>query len=255
VHVSEAQRARSIKGSTDNWHEPEFSTPLTARAKICLNGQPTKIPDVTEAATVPKERTFIENARREQIVAAAIDTIADVGFAQASLARIADRIGISKGVISYHFAGKDDLIRQVAIEIVEAARAYIIPRVLVESTGPATLRAYIESHLAFMREHRNYMVAIVDIVRNGGVTTGGQRRFDGRDVDVAVHFLEELLARLQAEGELRSDFDPGVMAVAIRASIDSVPYRLARDPNLDVEHYAREIVSIFVLATRVADEQ
>ena len=208
---------------------------------------------MTEAATGPKERTFIENARRQQIVVAAIDTIADVGFARASLARIAERIGISKGVISYHFAGKDDLITQVAIEIVGAAKAYIIPRVLAESNGPSTLRVYIESHLAFMREHQNFMVAIVDIVRNGGLTTNGRQRFDGRDVDVAVHFLEELLARLQAEGELRSDFDPGVMAIAIRAAIDSVPYRIASDPDLDTDHYAREIATIFDLATRVAD--
>ena len=203
-----------------------------------------------EAAAGLKERTFIENARRQQIVAASIDTIAELGFAQASLARIAERIGISKGVISYHFAGKDDLIRQVAIEIVEAARAYIIPRVLAESTGPATLRVYIESHLEFMREHRNYMVAIVDIVRNGALTTGGQRRFDGREVDVAVHFLEELLARLQAEGGLRGDFDPGVMAVVIRGAIDSVPYRLVGDPDLDLDRYSREIVRLFDRATR-----
>jgi AcrR family transcriptional regulator len=207
---------------------------------------------MTEAATEPKERTFIEIARRQQIVASAIDTIAEVGFTQASLARIAERIDISKGVISYHFAGKDDLIRQVAIEIVEAARDYIVPRVLAESNGPATLRVYIESHLAFMREHRNYMVAIVDIVRNGGLTTGGQRRFDGKDVDGAVHFLEALLARLQAERELRTDFDPRVMAVAIRAVIDSVPYRLVLDPDLDLDHHAREIATLFDLATRVA---
>ena len=127
---------------------------------------------MTEAGDGTQERTFIENARRQQIVAAAIDTIAEVGFAQASLARIAERIGISKGVISYHFAGKDDLIKQVVIEIVEAGRAYIIPRVFAESTGPATLRAYIESNLAFMREHRNYMVAIVEIAP--------ERRLDDR---------------------------------------------------------------------------
>jgi TetR/AcrR family transcriptional regulator, fatty acid metabolism regulator protein len=206
-----------------------------------------------EQATEPKERTFIENARRRQIVAAAIDTIAEVGFAQASLARIAERIGVSKGVISYHFAGKDDLVKEVAIEVVEAGRAYIIPRVLAESTGPATLRTYIESNLAFMQEHRNYMVAIVEILRNGGLTTGGRQRFDGRDVDVATQILEELLARLQAEGELRSDFDPSVMAVAIRAAIDSVPYRLVLDPDLDIDHYAREIATVFDRATRVAD--
>ena len=201
----------------------------------------------------PEQRTFIENARRQQIVGAAIDTIAEVGYGQASLARIAARIGISKGVISYHFAGKDDLIKQVVIDVVEAGRAYILPRVFAESTGPAMLRAYIESNLAFMREHRNYMVAVVEILRNGAFTTDGGRRVDGRDVDVAAHLLEEQLARLQAEGELRSDFDPGVMAVAIRATIDVVPHRLVRDPDFDIENYAREIAAIFDLATRAKD--
>src|SRR5580692_8968592 len=94
-----------------------------------------------------EERAFIENVPRRQIETAAIDTIAEVGFAQASLARIAERIGVSKGVISYHFAGKDDLIRQVVIEIIEAGRAYIIPRVLAEIGGPDMLRGYIESNL------------------------------------------------------------------------------------------------------------
>lgn len=206
---------------------------------------------VTEAE--PEQRTFTEIARRQQIVSAAIDTIAEVGYAQASLARIAARIGISKGVISYHFAGKDDLIKQVVIDVVETGRAYIIPRVFAESTGPAMLRAYIESNLAFMREHRNYMVAVVEILRNGAFTTDGGRRVDGRDIDVATRLLQEQLVRLQAGGELRSDFDPGVMAVAIRAAIDVVPHRLVLDPDFDIDKYASEIANIFDLATRAPD--
>jgi AcrR family transcriptional regulator len=201
----------------------------------------------------PERRTFIEHARRQQIVGAAIDTIAEVGYGQASLARIAARIGISKGVISYHFAGKDDLIEQVVIDVVEAGRAYILPRVFAESSGPAMLRAYIESNLAFMREHRNYMVAVVEILRNGAFTTDGGRRVDGRDVDVATRLLAEQLARLQAGGELRSDFEPGVMAVAIRATIDVVPHRLVLDPDFDIDTYASEIATIFDLATRPKD--
>lgn len=204
---------------------------------------------VTEPAT--ERRTFIENTRRQQIVGAAIDTIAEIGYGQASLARIAARIGISKGVISYHFAGKDDLIKQVVIDVVEAGRAYILPRVFAESTGPAMLRAYIESNLAFMRERRNYMVAVVEILRNGAFTTDSGRRVDGQDVDVAARLLEEQLARLQAGGELRSDFDPGAMAVAIRATIDVVPHRLVRDPDFDIDKYASEIAAIFDLATRI----
>jgi AcrR family transcriptional regulator len=201
-----------------------------------------------------KPPTFTEVARRAQIIEAAIDTIAEVGFAKASLARIGERVGISKGLIGYHFAGKNDLIKQVVIDVVEAGRAYILPRVLAESTGPARLRAYIESNLAFMSEHRNYMVAVVEILRNGAFTTDSGRRVDGRDIDVATQLLEEELARLQAQGELRSGFDPGVMAVAIRAAIDVVPHRLVVNPDFDIENYAREIAALFDLATRVKGE-
>ena len=201
----------------------------------------------------PEQRTFTEIARRQQIVGAAIDTIAEVGFAQASLARIAARLGISKGVISYHFTGKDDLIKQVVIDVVEAGRAYILPRVFAESTGPARLRAYITSNLAFMREHRNYMVAVIEILRNGAFTTDDRRRVDGLDVDVATQLLQEELARLQGRGELRSDFDPGAMAVAIRAAIDVAPHRLVLDPDFDIDKYASEIADIFDRATRIGD--
>jgi len=203
----------------------------------------------------PEQRTFTEIARRQQIVGAAIDTIAEVGYAQASLARIASRLGISKGVISYHFTGKDDLMRQVVVDVVEAGRAYILPRVFAESNGPARLRAYIESNLAFMREHRNYMVAVIEILRNGAFTTDGRRRVDGRDIDVATRLLQEELVRLQSRRELRSDFDPGVMAVAIRAAIDVVPHRLILDPDFDIDKYASEIAKIFDRATSSGDTQ
>jgi AcrR family transcriptional regulator len=197
-----------------------------------------------------EERTFIETARRTQIVQAAIDTIAEVGYARASLARIGARIGISKGLIGYHFAGKDELIRQVVAEIIEAGKAYMIPRILAKPPGPGMLRAYIESNLAFMREHRNYMVAIAEIRRNGLTADGGERFYDDANADEFAGELENLLAMIQAAGGLRSGFDPKIMAIAIRAAIDAVARQLAADPNLDVDNYAKEIASIFDLATR-----
>ena len=92
-------------------------------------------------------------------MAAAIDTIAELGYGQASLARIAETAGTSKGVILYHFGGKDELIR----ELVARGVAYMSPRVEAEPAGPGKLRAYIESHLAFMRENRRHMVALLEI--------------------------------------------------------------------------------------------
>jgi AcrR family transcriptional regulator len=199
--------------------------------------------------TTQVERTFTEAARRAQIVQAAIDTIAEVGFARASLARIGERIAISKGLIGYHFAGKDELIREVVSEIIEQGKAYMVPRILAEQPGPDMLRAYIESNLGFMREHRNYMVAIAEIRRNG-LTADGQRRFYGdADMDGFARELEDSLSSFQVGGHLRADFDPAVMAMAIRAAIDAVPHRLA-DPRFDIDNYAKQIADLFVQATR-----
>lgn len=52
-------------------------------------------------AGVRGEPTFIEAARRAQIVQCASDAIDELGFERASLAEIAKRAGISKSVISY----------------------------------------------------------------------------------------------------------------------------------------------------------
>lgn len=198
-----------------------------------------------------EDRTFIETARRAQIVAAAIDTIAEVGYSAASFARIAERLRISRGLISYHFAGKDDLIKQVVHHVVQQGMAYMHPRILAESTGPAALQAYIESNLGFMGEHRKDLIAVTEIARSGD----GRRLFySDSDVMDAVHALERLLSGFQTAGQLRPDFDPHVMAIAIRAAIDAVPPRLATDPEFDIDTYANEIATTFHLATRTSTD-
>jgi TetR/AcrR family fatty acid metabolism transcriptional regulator len=206
----------------------------------------------TGPATDEPNRTFIETARRAQIAAAAIDTIAEVGYAGASFARIAERLGISRGLIGYHFAGKDDLIKQVVHEAAEQAIAHIRERVLAESSGPGMLRAYIESNLEFMRDHRNNVIAMIEIARSAD----GRRIFQGDTAVVnAVGALEALLSGFQTAGQLRPDFDPHAMAIAIRAAIEAASPLLALDPEFDIDSYSREIISVFNLATRATDTQ
>jgi len=194
-------------------------------------------------------RTFTETARRAQIMAAAIDTIAELGYGQASLARIAKKAGTSKGVIVYHFGGKDELIRALVAELVARGIAYMSPRIEAEPTGPGKLRAYIESNLGFMRENHNHVVAIVEIALNAR-TADGSRLYDFAVQDEGVAALQQLLAYFQGTGEFRAGFDPHVMAMAIRAAINAVPMQLARDPALDIGHHAREIADLFDIATR-----
>src|SRR4029077_895780 len=53
---------------------------------------------------------------RQQVLDAAIRTLAKRGFANTSVSDIADAAGMSKGVVHYHFKNKDDLIGRVLVE-------------------------------------------------------------------------------------------------------------------------------------------
>jgi len=56
----------------------------------------------------------------------------------------------------------------------------------------------------------------------------------------------------EADGDFRPDFDPRLMAMAIRAAIDVAPSRLT-DPEFDIDNYTHETVTLFHLATRATE--
>src|ERR1700727_1467696 len=107
--------------------------------------------------------TFTSAARRAQFVAAAIETIAEVGYARATLGRIAERVGVSKGVICYHFAGKDELVREVIADNANRGGAFVYAQALPLPTAAERLAAWIESVLGYLAAHRTEAVAFHEI--------------------------------------------------------------------------------------------
>lgn len=175
--------------------------------------------------------------------------IAERGYSNASMAEIAKRAGVSKGVISYHFAGKRELIQEVVKTVMEKAGAVMLPRILAEHSAAGMLRAYIESNLEFLGSHRNHILAVANIAI-------AAREVDGKPIidltlgfQPAVRALQEMLRSGQERGEFR-EFPTRVMAVTIRNAIDSLATILAADPELDLKLHATELTTLFNLATR-----
>ncbi|MGH3185654.1 MAG: TetR/AcrR family transcriptional regulator, partial [Streptosporangiaceae bacterium] len=100
------------------------------------------------------QKSFIERARREQIVNAAIDVLYESGFAAASLGAIAEHIGVSKGVLSYHFAGKSELLHEVIAHVLTEASEYMRPRIEAASSYVDAVRIYVTSNLEYIGAHR-----------------------------------------------------------------------------------------------------
>jgi TetR/AcrR family fatty acid metabolism transcriptional regulator len=195
-----------------------------------------------------KRPSFIEAARRAQLIECAIETIATLGYAQASLAQIAKRAGISKSVITYYFSSKEELIEQVVIEIYRAAASFIGPRIAAQSTAALKLQAYIQAHVEYISTRLLQMMAIMEIAINFR-TEDGKLRYGAATEKPVLTALEAILRKGQQEGEFRA-FDPRVMAVTIRRAIDALPPLFRADPHLDADLYARELVTLFDRATR-----
>jgi AcrR family transcriptional regulator len=189
-------------------------------------------------------RSITGTARRTQIIAATIAVIAESGYSQASFARIAEHAGLSSTrLISYHFAGKDELIAAVVEDVVGSIGAFMAQRVGAEQSAPAMLRAYIEGTIEFIAAHRAPMKALLEILLGGGLS------YDAQDDERVVSHVEAVLQRGQADGDFR-DFDTRVMATAIQRSVEGLPFLLHSTPDLDCVAYASELVTLFELATR-----
>jgi AcrR family transcriptional regulator len=196
-----------------------------------------------------RARTFTESGRRAQIVRAAIEVIAEVGYAKASFSRIAKHAGLSStGMISYHFAGKDDLITACVSEIEQVTEGFMGPRIDAAEGHVAQLRAYVESNVALVGEHPAEVRALIDIVKNGGAQQSAS--VHGRLALVEEHFRTG-----QAAGVFRP-FDTRTVALALISGLDAVVVTAAAAPpeSTELARIGRELADLYVRATAADPE-
>lgn len=191
--------------------------------------------------------TFTRRKRRDQLVDCTIDAIVELGLQGTSVAEVARRAGVSKGVVTYHFAAKDDLIFAVVAEIFDSITEFLETR-LAGTSPERFVSDYINAWVAYYRTRTPYVLAIREIWGNFRNESGHQH-FGPQAVAGELGVVQRVLEYGQADGSL-GEFDPRVMAVTIKASLDALLNQLAADPDLDLESYGAELVRLFERATR-----
>ncbi|WP_431902583.1 TetR/AcrR family transcriptional regulator [Nonomuraea sp. bgisy101] len=200
---------------------------------------------------VKRADSVTSSARRRQIVTAAIQTIAELGYHHASFARIAERAELSSTrMISYHFDGKDELIGQALSTIYADLAAFMTARVGAQTTPVAALDTYIRSLVEYIGDHRAEMRAATEIFLNFRPEGGTAAREAATDLSALAH-IERLLSWGQDTGAFRP-FSTRVMAMAIQRALDGLPFLLEADPDADLAEYAEELAELFARATWAA---
>lgn len=189
--------------------------------------------------------TFIEEARRKQIVDATISVIAETGYLNTSLAEIAKHADISKGVISYHFNGKDELIDETINTVLSDSYRYIKGQ--VQQAGDdhrAQLRTYIEASFDYMAANRSHFVALVDLWGSFS-SYEAKKAYNKAAYDPCRRHLSTILEPAQKNGEfLTLPITP--LASIIQAAIDGIMLQWVMDEDaVDFEMCKEQVVRLF----------
>ena len=177
--------------------------------------------------------TFIERARRTQLIEVTIELVADEGYRGASLAAIAKRAGISKAAVLYHFASKDALVHaaheHTLTELVAAVRRALAATAPVD--GPA---AYVRTMIGHLREHPRHTRMLIEAMSNGFGEHGAAERW-------------QALAQILDAAWPGRFADSRTMAVIIGGAIDGIINESLQDPGYDTAAAAEQLIAMIAL--------
>jgi AcrR family transcriptional regulator len=95
---------------------------------------------------------------KQRIQLAARELFAQKGVHKTSLKEIADRLGISKPALYYHFGSREELVRSIVQPLIDAGEAFLLEQEALDDVDP---RKLLEGYFDFNYAHRDETVLIL----------------------------------------------------------------------------------------------
>lgn len=194
-------------------------------------------------------RRLSREARRRQILDAAIEVFARRGFRGTTTKRLALEAGVSEATIFLHFPTKRDLYRAL---LEEKIRSQADLRAELASGGDRPLRETLERVARQMlRRHRRDRSLLRLLLYSALEEHQLAKRFFREQMRGPFRQLADLLGRAQARGEIRADVD---LEMAARAFVGLILHEvLARElfagglrPKLAIDRLVETYVEIYL---------
>jgi AcrR family transcriptional regulator len=115
---------------------------------------------------------------RTRILDSALSLFTEQGFASTSLQQIADRLGLTKAALYYHFRSKDDLLEALVTPAISDLEN-LLDKYADSGKTPAERRHFMEDYLDYLLAHRRLLAFVVrDLasLAHPALSAGSQRR-------------------------------------------------------------------------------
>ena len=192
------------------------------------------------------EKTSRATEKRERILEGALRAFAKKGFYNTKVSEIAHDAGVADGTIYLYFKNKDDLL----ISLFEDRMEFLIDRLQAELAAVGDdvvdrLHCVVDMHFQLAIEERELAEFITVELRQSAKFV---KEYENPKFHDYLQILEQLIARGQSEGILRTDVDRRIVARALFGALDEVLLllTLSRSGAVDVNEKSRQIADIFI---------
>ena len=178
-------------------------------------------------------------ATRKAIVAATIAIIGERGWDTVKTRAVAERAGVPHGAVSYHFAGKGDLLRVAATEAV--TQMFAAPIALARAAGGVA--ELLDGTLGwYSAEGVNdpSVTVLVEVLRAAAHDDTLRDRL-AAELRAYRAAITDLVERDQRRGVITARPAPAAVAVVIAALLDGLLVHLLVDADLDAGDAATTI--------------
>ncbi|WP_205786836.1 TetR/AcrR family transcriptional regulator [Specibacter cremeus] len=163
-------------------------------------------------------------AKREEILATALEVVASNGYRNTSVRELADAVGLSQAGLLHYFSSKDELFAAIVRRYDEANLA---------ASGADALAGFVEG----VRRNANVPGLIRVYAQFAAEATDeghpSRPHAEARYARLHRRFAATIRARQDA-GTMRADVDPGALSVMTIALADGLQTQWLLDPGLDM---------------------
>jgi len=189
----------------------------------------------------------MEAIRRQQLIAATIDSLHSDGFANTTIARISRRAGLSSGIVAHYFQDKAGLLEATMRTLAEDLRRQVIAHLARAATPEARVRAVIDANLSpeqFAPEVVTAWLSFWAQVRQSPALARIQHIYRRRMRSNLLHALRQMLPAPRAE----------TLATGLAALIDGLWLNSALTEGAVRAEQARAIARAY-LASQLAESR
>jgi AcrR family transcriptional regulator len=184
-----------------------------------------------------------KDKRTNDILDAAIIEFVEKGYEATSIDSIAERAGLTKGGIYYHFSSKDDILIKANERFMEPVIGFMV-EASNELLAAAGLVLYIEKYLTYWMQHPREMsfifLTFTKIINDKNLF----HIYDGY-TEQMIGFFDGMYQKGIASGEFRSFISRSASTV-LMAALDGIIGYLVLDSRLSLQQTISDFINTFI---------